>query len=249
MQVASPPDLALIAAVLHRLNVDHPDAPVAFAGTGLPHTLHVLRAAGVTHPDRLFEVERLPLALDFEDARYAIVEPARRAGVLWEPEAVDRVVEVSSGYPAHIQLFADAAWRVAPGPDRVTRGDVEVAIPRAADQLERRTLGPRWDRISDRQMEFMAALALLGGQSSTGQIARALGRQQQELSWLREELLAEGDVYSPRRGQLHMTMPLFRSYILSRYERMRGDADIPLLGLEEMKHNLESQQLDRGHQA
>lgn len=46
-----------------------------------------------------------------------------------------------------------------------------------------------------------------------------------------------------------MTMPLFRSYILSRYERMRGDADIPLLGLEEMKHNLESQQLDRGHQA
>lgn len=168
MQVASPPDLALIAAVLHRLNVDHPDAPVAFAGTGLPHTLHVLRAAGVTHPDRLFEVERLPLALDFEDARYAIVEPARRAGVLWEPEAVDRVVEVSSGYPAHIQLFADAAWRVAPGPDRVTRGDVEVAIPRAADQLERRTLGPRWDRISDRQMEFMAALALLGGSRQPG---------------------------------------------------------------------------------
>ncbi len=238
MQAATGPDLALIAAVLHRLNVDHPRAAVVFAGTGLPHTPQALRAAGVTHPDRLFAVEPIPLALAQEDARYAIVEPARQAGVVWEPEAAEQIVNVTNGYPAHLQLFADATWRAAPGPTQITVADVEAAIPAAARQIERRTLGPRWDRISDRQMEFMAALALLGGQASTAQISHALGREQREISWIREELLSEGDVYAPRRGQLSMAVPLARDYVLSRYETLRAGADTRLLTMDEMAANL-----------
>lgn len=69
VQVASASDLALVAATLHRLNVDHPAANVLSAGTGLPFTPEVLRAAGVTHPDRLFFIENVPLTLDEDDAR------------------------------------------------------------------------------------------------------------------------------------------------------------------------------------
>lgn len=43
LQVASGPDLALLAATLHRLDVDHTSAAVLFAGTGLPFTPNVLR--------------------------------------------------------------------------------------------------------------------------------------------------------------------------------------------------------------
>jgi len=241
MQAATGPDLALLAAVLHRLNVDHPEAAVVFAGTGLPHTPQALRAAGVTHPDRLFVVEPIPLALIHEDARYAIIEPARQAGVVWEPDAADHIVNVTNGYPAHLQLFADTAWRTAPGPTQITAADVDAAIPMAARQIERRTLGPRWDRISDRQMEFMAALALLGGQASTAQISQVLGREQRELSWIREELLAEGDVYAPKRGHLSMAMPLARDYVLSRYEALRTDAETRLLTMDELTANLARQ--------
>lgn len=81
VQVASAADLALLAATLQRLNVDYPRSAVVFAGTGLPHTPEVLRAAGVTHPDRLFLLEQLSVTLPTADATYAIVEPARRAGV------------------------------------------------------------------------------------------------------------------------------------------------------------------------
>lgn len=87
MQVASAGDLALLAATLHRLNVDHPQAAVVFAGTGLPHTPAALRTAGVTHPDRLFVLEDLPVALAEIDATFAVVEAARRAGVAWHPDA------------------------------------------------------------------------------------------------------------------------------------------------------------------
>lgn len=76
MQVAAAKDLPLLAAMLHRLNVDHPQAAVTFAGTGLPHVPTVLREAGVTHPDRLFLIEELPPALQPTEALYAIIESA-----------------------------------------------------------------------------------------------------------------------------------------------------------------------------
>jgi hypothetical protein len=237
LQVASARDLALLAATLHRLNVDHPAAAVLFAGTGLPFTPDVLCKAGVTHPDRLFVLESIPLTLQHDDARYAVVEPARQAGVVWTPEAAAAMVEASNGYPAHLQLFAHATWTAAAGPDQIALADVEAALPQVAAQLERRTLGPRWDRISDRQMEFLAALALHDGRASTASIATTLGRTQQDLSWLREELIEEGDIYAPKRGQLAMAVPLFNRYVLSHYERSRPDAATPLLTLDEMIAN------------
>lgn len=142
MQVASAADLALVAATLHRLNVDHPAAVVLFAGTGLPFTAEALRKAGVTHPDRLFVLHDIPLTLDVDDARYAVIEPARAAGVSWEPEAADRLVDLTNGYPAHLQLFADAAWTAAPGPHTITLHDVQSSLPTVGAQLEQRTLGP-----------------------------------------------------------------------------------------------------------
>lgn len=141
LQVASGPDLALLAATLHRLNVDHPSPAVLFAGTGLPSTPNVLLKAGVTHPDRLFVLESIPLTLEYDDARYAVVEPARQAGVAWTPEAAAAVVEASNGYPAHLQLFAHAIWTAAAGPVQIAVADVEAALPQIADMLERRTLG------------------------------------------------------------------------------------------------------------
>jgi hypothetical protein len=86
-------------------------------------------------------------------------------------------------------------------------------------------------------MEFLAALALHGGRASTATVAKTLGRTQQELSWLREELIEEGDIYAPKRGQLVMAVPLFNRYVLSHYERTRPEAATALLSLEEMIAN------------
>ena len=237
MQVAAGPDLALLAATLHRLNVDHPAAVVVSAGTALPTVTDALRRAGVTHPDRLFTIEPVEVTLAPDDARYAVVEPARQVGVVWDPGAVDALVEACNGYPAHLQLFADATWQRAAGPTHITLDDVRAGLVDAAVDLERRTLGPRWDRITDREMEFLAALALHGGHASTRAIASTLGRTPQDLSWLRQALLVEGDVYAPRRGRLSMAVPLLAHYVLAHYEQARGDASTPLLSLEQMRAN------------
>jgi hypothetical protein len=162
LQVASPGDIALLAAGLHRLNVDYPHASVLFAATGLPHVMDVVEKAGVTHPDRLFVLEPLPLALPRPAALFAITEPARLAGVLWEDGAAEAVAEAANGYPAHIQFYAHEAWKVAAGPFRITRGETAVAIPQATQVIRQRSLEPRWTRMSGRQRELTAALALVG---------------------------------------------------------------------------------------
>lgn len=237
IQSAADADLVLFAAALHRLNVEHSAASVTFAGTGLPNTAEVLRKAGVTHPDRLFDLQTIPLTLAPEDARFAIVEPARVAGVTWDPEAAAAIARASNAYPAHLQLFADAAWTAAEGPDEITAADVAVALPRAITEIERRSLGPRWDRMTGRQTEMLAALALHQGRATTATLARTLGRPRSALSWIRDELLLEGDVYVPRHGELAMAAPLFGNYVLDRYQHARDEYAQRLLSLDEMRAN------------
>jgi hypothetical protein len=209
-----------------------------FAGTGLPHTPAALRNAGVTHPDRLFVLEEIPATLSPADAAFAVVEPARRAGVAWHPDATAAILTASGRYPAHLQLFAHTTWQHAPGPHTIEPADAAAAIPAAQAEIARRTLGPRWDRMPDRQMEYLAALAVAGGRASTNSIARSLGRSLSELSSLRDDLIREGDIYSPQRGWIALTVPTFADFITARYEHTRTLTDTPLLTLQQLREHL-----------
>lgn len=246
LQAAHPSDLTLIAAALHRLNVDHPKATVAFAASGLPHTPEVLTKAGVTHPDRLFAQETLPLALTPQQVEIAISLPARRRGVSWHPDALHAVTTATNGYPAHVQLFAHAIWREAPGPRDITLEDANAGITAAAERISRRTLDPRWDRTSDRAREYLAALALNGGEATTKQMATTLDRPHSELSVVRAKLISEGDIYSPRHGQVRMSMPMFIPYVLARYDTSRTQSEVPTLSLDQMRNNQDSPEIPPG---
>lgn len=237
LQVADGDDLALLAATLQRLNVDHSRAPVAFAATGLPNTPESLRRAGVTHPDRLFDIRPLPVDLDKPDARYAIAEPARRRLVTWEDRAIDLVLEASKGYPAHLQLLADQVWRAAPGPDTIRGTDADEGVVTGLIEIKRRTLEPRWVRASDRQRELLAAIAVNGGHTTARHIRQTLGRDQAEWSRMRDDLISEGDIYSPRRGEITLTIPSFAAYIVDNYEDSRDEATKPILSLAELVKN------------
>lgn len=51
----------------------------------------------------------------------------------------------------------------------------------------------------------------------------------------RDELITEGDLYAPRRGELALTVPLMRPYLLAHYEELRARANVPILALDEMQ--------------
>lgn len=240
LQVAAPADIAVTAAALHRLNVDHPDAPVVMIATGLPSVPKALRDAGVTHPDRLFNVITLPGHLTGDAAGAALIEPAAAHGVLWEPEALAAIIEVTGGYPAHLQLFAHHTWVAAPGPNRIRLKDAHEGIRRGANEVERRSFGPHWNELPPREQEFITAVAVAGGQAPIRVIATALGRTTKDLSDLRDTLIKKGDIYSPARALIALSTPLFADYAVAHYEETRTDASIALVALDDLKASLGS---------
>jgi hypothetical protein len=48
-------------------------------------------------------------------ARLALVEPAARRHVAWEPDGLDFLVRRSGGHPYYLQLFGWHAWEAAQG--------------------------------------------------------------------------------------------------------------------------------------
>lgn len=237
LQTAHPSDLTLLAGALHRLNVDHPTAPVAFAASGLPNTMRTLIEAGVTHPDRLLDHQPIPVRLSAVDASKAIALPANKRGVYWHADALRAVVKVSNGYPAHVQIFAHAVWRQAPGPTAITMADAKEGIDHAGREISRRTLDPRWDLMTDRGKEYMAALSLNGGLASVKAMEATLGRPQREFTYVRDRLIEDGDIYSPQRGVVQVSMPLIAPYVIAKYESAREIATTKLLSLDTLRRN------------
>jgi hypothetical protein len=232
-QSSSPTDVSLLAAALHRLNVEHPSAPVAFAGTGLASVRTALDQAGVTHADRLFRMENIPLLLDTPDALYALIEPARAGGVEWESAALDAIVEATRGYPAHLQLFAHEAWSIA-SPSVITLSNAEAAVASATTIVETQTLLPRWEHFTDRQMEFITAIAARGGEARISALASALERSVKDLSWTRDTLIKQGEIFAPRRGRVALALPFMGPFALAHYEHARADASVKLASLTQI---------------
>ncbi len=248
MQVSRATDLTLTAAALHRLNVEHPESPVVFAASALPNIEDVLRDAGVTHPDRLFVVQPLPVELSRSAAHLAIVEPGRQRGVTWSERGVGKLLDATHGYPAHLQLFADETWKAADGPTAITAEDVERGLELAEATVETRTLDPRWMRATDRHAQLLAALAVATTTSpesdyvTTAQVSHLLDRAPAEWSVARSELINEGDIYAPARAKLAFTVPSYASYILRNYEARRAQARLELTPLSVMSERALSQE-------
>lgn len=234
IQVTDPADLALLAATLQRLNIEHPSSPVAFAATGLPNTLEALKEARVTHPERLFRERKIALSLDSDDARYAVIQPALNHGVSWDAAAVDRVVREANCYPAHLQSIAHTCWTSAAGPNRIELEDMNIAVPLALKEIEERTFEPRWDTITDRQAELLAAMAVNGGSLTSKQLVATLGRPQSEWSMTRAELIAAGDVFPPAHGRLALAVPTFTDYVLRNYPERAEIASVDVLSLDQL---------------
>ena len=102
-------------------------------------------------------------------------------------------------HPAHLQLFADHAWRSpirAWGP--ITLQDAQRAVSSAAAELEQRTLRPRLERLTDRQAELLAAIAVHGGAATISDLTITLQRASSTTySRIRDELITEGDISAP----------------------------------------------------
>ena len=199
---------ALIMAV-HR--VDQKKLPVLIVGAGLP-LLVKLTGDAKSYAERLFEYLRIS-ALSPNDVKRALEEPLEESHVKINPDAVALIIKETQGYPYFIQEWGYQAWNVA-SKSPITKANIEKCSELAISRLDQNFFLSRYERISDPQKAYLRAMAELGpGPHKSGDIAKLLGKETSQLGPIREGLIQNGMIYSPKYGFAAFTVPLFDEYL------------------------------------
>jgi hypothetical protein len=165
------------------------------------------------YADRLFQYHELGRLADAA-ARAALVGPAAMLGVEFQEKAARQVVRESAGYPYFIQEYGLELWNHAEHTP-ITSTDLETVREIVNDSLARSFFGLRFQLATDAEQRYLAAMAALGDPPyRTGEVAVRYGaRDQRGVSVYRDSLIQKGLIWSPRRGRLDFTVPLFAEFL------------------------------------
>ena len=209
LQYVPEEQLASLIMALHSASQDQ--LPITMVAAGLPQLIAQMGRAK-SYAERLFEfvpVDRL----DDAAARSALIVPATRAGVEYEPAAVAEILQQTSGYPYFLQEWGKYSWNLA---DRSPIGfhDARRATLEALAELDASFFRVRFDRLTPAEKRYMRAMAELGpGPHRSGDIADTLGRKVTTVAPVRNGLIAKGMLYSPAHGDTAFTVPLFDGFM------------------------------------
>jgi len=158
------------------------------------------------------EDDDLPLLMARLSAATALTVPAQRAQVKFDEDALDLILDRADGYPYFLQQWGETVWREAEG-RTITLRDAEAAEELVNDELDRRFFRDRYERATEAERIYMAAIADLGdGRHSSSEIAHHLGMTPKELSVRRAGLIEKGLIFNPVGTQLDFTVPQFAIY-------------------------------------
>jgi AAA ATPase domain len=210
MQFADTHELGAVLAALHRAG--QRSLPIATVCAGLPQLASRLVQAS-SYAERLFSYHHVG-ALSAEAAAAALTVPAERQGVSYTPDALAFLLRRTGRYPFFIQTYGKYAWQIAQS------SPIGLEVAQAADAIAQEQLDTgfhraRWNRATPAERRYLAALASLGdGPQPTANVSAAIEMTQQQTAVQRQNLIDnKGLLYSPQRGSIDFTSPLFASYI------------------------------------
>lgn len=185
--------------------------PVALIGAGLPQLVGRAGRAK-SYAERLFEYPEIG-PLEEEEARRALVIPARELGVEYEEGALAEILAQTQAYPYFLQEWGKHSWHCADA-SPITREDAVSATELAIQELDASFFRVRFDRLTPAEKKYLRAMAELGeGPHRSGDIAHLLDKDVQTVAPTRATLIGKGMVYSPSHGDNSFTVPLFDGYM------------------------------------
>ena len=209
IQYLSERDMSALIMGLHRVAQDN--LPLTMIAAGLPQVVG-LSGRSKSYAERLFDFPPVD-TLSRSDAIKALSDPAKDEDVAYTPAALDRIVEVTKGYPYFLQEWGYRTWNTAVQ-SPIDENDVEVASPEAVRALDESFFRVRLDRLTPREKDYLRAMAELGpGPHRSGDIADLLGINVTSAGPLRSGLIGKGMIYSPAHGDTAFTVPLFDEFM------------------------------------
>lgn len=210
VQFAKEIEYRSLISALHRAT--QKSMPLTAAAAGLPQ-IPRLSGEARSYAERLFTFPVIA-GLTQPDATAALVEPARRLQVDYQPDALALALEWTRGYPFYIQQLGKHTWNLT-RESPITRADVQSAIPIAQAALDASIYEVRIQRATAEERRYMRAMADLGeGPYRSGRVAGKLSRKTSEVSMTRQHLIDKGLVYATEDyGHIDFTIPRFDEFM------------------------------------
>lgn len=201
------PEVQLAALITALHSASQEQLPITMVAAGLPQLVGQTGRAK-SYAERLFEFAPVD-RLDNTAARTALIVPAAKEGISFNPDAVDEILRQTNGYPYFLQEWGKHSWNVADA-SPIALHDAQCATTDALAELDASFFRVRFDRLTPTEKRYMRAMAELGpGPHRSGDIAEILKRKVTTVVPVRNSLIAKGMVYSPAHGDTAFTAPLF----------------------------------------
>lgn len=209
IQYAKKGELEAVITATHRIN--QLQLPVLFFCAGLPKILKEMGDAK-SYAERLFdfiEVDSLP----DEPAKDAIIGPAQELGVAYTEDAVQKILDITKGYPYFIQEICSTIWENHTG-NLVDMDAVVANLEIANQKLDAGFFQVRYDRCTTREKHFMGAMAKCGELPCTiANVAVVMGRPAKSVATYRSQLIHKGLIYATSHGEIDFTVPQFDEFL------------------------------------
>ena len=209
LQYVREEELAALITALHRCA--QRELPIVLVGAGLPQLPGQMGRAK-SYAERLFSFPEVgPLGPDA--AALAITVPLSDEGVVMEEDALQRILDVTQGYPYFLQEWGKQAWDAATA-SPITPEDVRRASATAVAELDESFFRVRFDRLTQAERRYLRAMAELGpGPHRSGDVADVISRKVTSLAPVRESLIKKGMIWSPGHGDTAFSVPLFDEFM------------------------------------
>lgn len=145
--------------------------------------------------------------------RKVLAETVALGGREIEDTALEQLVTISQGYPYLIQLAGDYAWRNRPQATAITAADADYSLDRAVKAVQSRVISRVYDDLSEKDKEFLRAMAEDEGRSKIADIKHRMGKSDQYVQVYKNRLVDSGYVQRAGHGYVEFSLPYLDQYI------------------------------------
>ncbi|MDJ0376276.1 ATP-binding protein [Cryobacterium sp. PH31-L1] len=158
------------------------------------------------------------------ETRHVLSESIRIGGRSITEDALNLLVTFSQGYPYLVQLAGDYAWRGSGTAATIALADAQSAHGRAITAVERRVISRVYQDLSEKDQEFVKAMAVDEGRSRMADIIQRMGVSDQYVQVYKKRLIESGYVQADGRGHVVFSLPYLGDYIRSTTTEAEGVA-------------------------
>lgn len=202
-------ELAALIAALHRIN--QLGYPVMLVGAGLPK-IYAMLSESKSYSERLFLYKEIG-SLEDKQVEEAVRKPAKKLNVTYTDEAVNRIIELTKGYPFFVQQLCQIVFQNAEE-DIITLDTVEKNINAFYKLLDSGFFKVRYERCTEAEKRFLFAMAACDKlPCNIANVAAIMKKEVKAISMSRAQLINKGVIYAVRFKELDFTVPEFAGFI------------------------------------